>query len=98
MTTYEILSLVVSASAVASIWFGIWQMRRAGDQRADREDARHAEAMTSLRALVAGLEQQGQGLREQGQALREMGQALREQGQALRQQGAALEAVLKDRA
>ncbi len=45
MTVYETLSLIVSAGAVGSIWFGIWQMRRAGDQRAAREDARHAEAM-----------------------------------------------------
>ena len=63
MTTYEALSLIVSAAAVASIWFGLWQMRRAGDQREKCEDARHAEAMEALhqqgetlRALVRGLE------------------------------------------
>ena len=53
MTTYEALSLLVSAAAVASIWFGIWQMRRAGDQRTAREDARHAEAMTAFDARHA---------------------------------------------
>ena len=53
MTTYETLSLIVSAAAVGSIWFGIWQMRRAGDQRAAREDARHAEAMHGLEARHA---------------------------------------------
>lgn len=72
--------LTVSALAVGSIWFGIWQMRRAGDQRAAGEDTRHAEAMTALQALVQGLERQGQ--------------ALERQGQALERQGAALEAAL----
>jgi len=56
MTTYEALSLIVSAAAVGSIWFGIWQMRRAGDQRAAREDARHAEAMRALEGLIKGME------------------------------------------
>ena len=56
MTTYETLSLIISAAAVGSIWFGIWQMRRAGDQRADREDARHAEAMRALEGLIKGME------------------------------------------
>ena len=56
MTTYEALSLVVSAAAVGSIWFGLWQMRRAGDQRAAREDARHAEAMRALEGLIKGME------------------------------------------
>ena len=91
MTGYEIATLVISTvqalasvGAVTAILVGIRQMRQAGDQRAEREDQRHAEAMTSLRALVAGLEQQGE--------------ALREMGEALRQQGAALEAALKGRA
>ena len=84
MTTYETLSLIVSAAAVSSIWFGIWQMRRAGDQRSAREDTRHAEAMTTLRALVQGLERQGQ--------------ALERQGHALERQSQALEAALKGRA
>lgn len=56
MTTYEALSLIVSAAAVGSIWFGLWQMRRAGDQRAAREDARHAEAMRALEGLIKGME------------------------------------------
>lgn len=62
MTTYETLSLIVSAGAVASIWFGIWRMGRAGDQRAAREDARHTEAMEALRAVIQGLERQGAAL------------------------------------
>ena len=56
MTTYETLSLIVSATAVGSIWLGIWQMRRAGDQRAACEDARHAESMRALEALIKGME------------------------------------------
>ena len=56
MTTYETLLLIVSAAAVLSIWFGIWQMRRSGDQRAVREDARHAEAMRALEAIIKGME------------------------------------------
>ena len=56
MTTYETLSLIISAAAVLSIWLGIWQMRRAGDQRAVREDARHREAMRSLEAIIKGME------------------------------------------
>lgn len=48
--------LTVSAFAVGSIWFGIWQMRRAGDQREKREDARHAESMRALEALIKGME------------------------------------------
>lgn len=34
------------------IWLGIRQMRQAGDQRAAREDARHAEAMRALEVLI----------------------------------------------
>ncbi len=52
MSTYETLLLIVSAAAVLSIWFGISQMRRSGDQRAVCEDARHAEAMRALEALI----------------------------------------------
>ena len=76
MTGYELATLVVSAiqatasiGAVIAILLGIRHMSRAGDQRAVREDARHAESMTALRALVQGLEQQGEALRTQGAAL-----------------------------
>ena len=53
MTIYETASLVVAALGVGSLWFGIWQMRRSGDQRAAREDTRHAEAMHALDARHA---------------------------------------------
>ena len=60
MTPLEVIfaaaSLALQAAAVGVIWSGVWQMRRTGDQRAAREDARHAEAMTRL-------DQQGEALR-----------------------------------
>ena len=86
--------LSVSALAVGSIWFGIWQMRRAGDQRSEREDQRHTEAMRALEAMVAGLERQGQALETMVAGLERQGQALERQGQALERQGRALEAAL----
>ncbi len=55
--------LAVAAAGVALVWRGLYQMRRAGDQREKREDARHREAMRALesqsealRVVVAGLE------------------------------------------
>ncbi len=59
MTEFETASLAVrewtlwvttsmQALAVGAILFGIWQMRRAGDQREKREDQRHREAMRAL--------------------------------------------------
>ena len=70
MTEFESLSLVIAAgqmltgmAAVGSVWLGLRQMRRAGDQREKREDARHREAMEvlrqqgeALRVLVKGME------------------------------------------
>ena len=59
MTTPEWIAvgqLAIGALGVGSIWLGIWQMGRAGDQREKREDARHREAMEALR-------QQGEALR-----------------------------------
>ena len=73
MTTYETLSLIVSAAAVLSIWFGVWQMRRAGDQRAAREDARHAEAME---AIQGGFRQQAESLQAVIKALESMGRGI----------------------
>ena len=65
MTGYELATLAISAvQAVASlgavivILVGIRQMRHAGDLREKREDARHAEAMRSLEAIIKGMEQQ----------------------------------------
>ncbi|MDE0334233.1 MAG: hypothetical protein OXI64_04690 [Defluviicoccus sp.] len=90
MTGFEIATLAIAAgqlavgaAAVGAILYGIRQMGHAGDQREKREDARHAESMTALRALVQGLERQGE--------------ALQRQGEALERQGAVLEAALKGR-
>ncbi len=74
MTTYAMATLAINAAhavaslgAVAAILVGIRQMRRAGDLREKREDARHreamrdadqrhAEAMRSLEAIIKGME------------------------------------------
>lgn len=40
--------LAVAAAGVILVWQGLRQMRRAGDQREKREDARHREAMQAL--------------------------------------------------
>ena len=44
--------LAVGAVGVMLVWQGLQQMRRAGDQREKREDARHREAMRALEVLV----------------------------------------------
>ncbi len=95
MTPLEIVfaaaSLALQTVAVGAIFYGIGQMRRAGDQREKREDARHSETMEALRqqgevlqALVRGIEQQGEALRQQAEALKQQGEALRQQGEALK--------------
>lgn len=98
MTGFEIATLAIAAgqlavgaAAVGAVLYGIRQMRHAGDQREKREDARHTESMTALRALVQGLERQGEALQRQGEALQG-------QGTALARQGDVLEAALKGRA
>ena len=70
MTMFESLSLAIAAGqmlvgavAVGSVWLGIRQMRRAGDQREKREDARHREAMEVIRRQDEALRQQGEALR-----------------------------------
>ena len=44
--------LTIAAFGVILVWQGLQQMRRAGDQREKREDARHREAMRVLEVLV----------------------------------------------
>ena len=44
--------LAIAAFGVILVWQGLQQMRRAGDQREKREDARHREAMRVLEVLV----------------------------------------------
>ena len=52
---------------VGLVWLGLQQMRRAGDQREKREDARHREAMRALdarhREAMTALDQQAETLR-----------------------------------
>ena len=83
MTLFESLSLIIAAGqmlvgavAVGSVWLGIRQMRRAGDQREKREDARHREAMEVIRRQDETLRQQGEAFRQQGEALRQQSEAL----------------------
>ena len=54
--------LMVGLAGVILVWQGLGQMRRAGDQREKREEARHREAMTALEALIKGMEQQSRAL------------------------------------
>ncbi len=60
MTALEIIfaaaSLALQAFAIATIAYGIFRMGRASDQRAACEDARHAEAMRALEAIIKGME------------------------------------------
>ena len=66
--------LAVGAVAIILVWQGLLQMRRAGDQREKREDARHREAMQGLnanhreamRALEALIERTGGSRGEEG--------------------------------
>jgi len=68
--------LAIAAVGVGSVWYGISRMGRASDLREKREDQRHAEAMRALdgqaealRAVIQGLERQGEALARQGAAL-----------------------------
>lgn len=56
MTLYEFASLLPNTVAAIGIWVGIFVMRRASKERADAEQNRHTEAMTALKAIIAGLE------------------------------------------
>lgn len=63
MTTTEWIALgqmLTGMFGVGLVWLGLRQMRWAGDHREKREDARHREAM---RALVKGMDQQGEALK-----------------------------------
>ena len=57
MTAFETATIVVGflqiAVPSALIAWGIWQVRRAGDQREKREDQRHEEYMAALRQTHA---------------------------------------------
>ena len=66
MTTTEWIALgqmLTGMFGVGLVWLGLQQMRRSGDQREKREDARHREAMRGLDVLIKGMDQQGEALR-----------------------------------
>lgn len=66
MTTAEWIAfgqMLTGMLGVGLVWFGVLQMRRAGDQREKREEARHQEAMRSLEALIKGMDQQLEALK-----------------------------------
>ena len=67
---------------VGLVWLGLQQMRRAGDQREKREDARHRETMTALDA-------------RHREAMTALDARHREAMRALDQQAETLRAVVK---
>ena len=80
---------------VGLVGFGLQQMRRAGDQREKREDARHREAMAAidarhqesmraLEALIKGLDRQGEALRSQAETSQSLVKGLDRQTEALK--------------
>lgn len=94
MTSYELelasifLRGVAAFAAVGSliaILLGLRQMRKATDERAHREDARHAESMEALRV-------QGEALRVQGEALQGLVKGMETM---IEVQGQALQGVVK---
>ena len=98
MTTAEWIAfgqMLTGMLGVGLVGLGLHQMRRAGDQREKREDARHREAMAAidarhresmraLEALIKGLDQQGEALRSQGETSRSLVNGLDRQTEALK--------------
>ncbi len=83
MTLFETVTLAISAGQLLVAGLGVWlvrqglqQMRRAGDQREKREDARHREAMAAIdsrhREAMHALDGQVEAFRSQGEALRSL--------------------------
>ena len=113
MTLFETVTLAISAGQLLVAGIGVWlvrqglhQMRRAGDQREKREDARHREAMAAIdsrhreamRALdgqVEAFRSQGEALRSQGEALHSLVKGMDQQGEALHSQGETLGSLVK---
>lgn len=65
MTAYEIelasltvraVSAFIAAGSLVAILVGLRQMRQSTEVRSKREDARHAESMAALQALIRGME------------------------------------------
>ena len=81
MTDYELantilrgISAVAALGSVTAILIGLRQMRQSTEERARREDQRHAENMEALRSNHAesmeALRQQGESLRQESESLR----------------------------
>ena len=47
-------TVAIGIGQIAIVWFGLRVMQRMGERRAREQDQRHEEAMTALRALIAG--------------------------------------------
>lgn len=65
MTAYEIeltsltvraVSAFIAAGSLVAILVGLRQMHQSTEARSKREDARHAESMAALQALIRGME------------------------------------------
>lgn len=70
--------LAVGAIGVILVWRGLKQMRRAGDQREKREDARHREAIQTLESNHReAMQTLGSNHREAMQSLANQAEALR---------------------
>ena len=106
MTLFETVTLAISAGQLLVAGLGVWlvrqglqQMRRAGDQREKREDARHREAMAAIdsrhREAMHALDGQVEALRSQGEALRSLVKGMDQQGEALHSQGETLGSLVK---
>ena len=98
MTTTEWIALgqmLTGMLGIGLVWLGLQQMRRSGDQREKREDARHREAMRGLDALIKGMDQQGEAMRAVIKGMDQQGETLRAVVKGMDQQGEALRAVVK---
>ena len=48
MSGFEFATVAVQALQIATIWFGIWVMKRSSDQRRETDRERHQELMVAL--------------------------------------------------
>lgn len=87
--------LAVAAAGVALVWNGIRQMRRAGDQREEREN-HHREVMATLTQTGEAREKREDTRHAEAmQALDSQAEALRAVVQGMQQQTAALQTVIE---
>ncbi len=92
MTDYELantvlrgISAVAALGSVTAILIGLRQMRQSTEERARREDQRHAESMEALRSNhTESMEVLRSNHAESMEALRQQGESLRQQDESLR--------------